>query len=269
MARLARRLILLGCVLACSAGPLSAQDPPSVAPLPKECDGSANPVTATAPLPSVAVALKTRKKLNILAVGGTAASHRGPVSGGNYAIVERFLELTFKGLDVEIIHRGVSGELAADAAERIKNEVALTHTDLVLWQLGTADALARVPIDEFKASVTEMLGWLKTHNVDVILVGMRYARNLAQDPMYQETRKVVRTIAKQHNVLRISRYEAEEALTQLRQRNGTELVAAQMTDADYGCIAEYIARAIVAGLFVKDPAPGVGPTPPPVTPRAP
>jgi hypothetical protein len=42
------------------------------------------------------------------------------VSGGHYAIVEHFLETIFKGLDVQIVHRGVSGELAADAAERIK-----------------------------------------------------------------------------------------------------------------------------------------------------
>ena len=77
-----------------------------------------------------------------MCIGATSASLRGPVSGGYFAVVERYLEAAFKGLDVQVVHRGVSGELAADAAERIKTEVALTNADLVLWQLGTADALA-------------------------------------------------------------------------------------------------------------------------------
>jgi hypothetical protein len=52
----------------------------------------------------------------------------------------------------------VSGELAADAAERIKTEVALADADLVLWQLGTADAMAQVPVADFHAVVSETVG---------------------------------------------------------------------------------------------------------------
>ena len=88
---------------------------------------------ADSPLPNIAVALKERKKIAILAIGSTSASLRGPVSRSHYAIVERFLESTFNGLDVVIVHRGVSGELAADAGARIKNEVALADPDL--WRL--------------------------------------------------------------------------------------------------------------------------------------
>ncbi len=260
----AHRAILVAAVVACGAGLASAQNATAVAPLPKECVGPANATPASVPLPNVAAALKARKTLNILAIGGTSASLRGPVSGGHYATVERFLEQTFKGLDVEIVHRGVSGELAADAAERIKNEVALTKADLVLWQLGTADALARVPIDDFKTSVSETLQWLKEHKVDVILVGMRYTRVIARDPQYQKTRQVVELTAKQQNVLRINRYEAEEALAKLRKNQGVDLPEVEVTDSNYACIAEYVARAIVAGLFVKDrpPAHGAGAPPP-------
>jgi hypothetical protein len=118
---------------------------PVLAPAPKACETPGTQVISASPLPNVAIALKDRKQIKILAVGSTSASLRGPVSGGQYAMVERFLESNFKGLDVNIVYRGVSGELAADAADRIKNEVALTGADLVLWQLGTADALAQVP----------------------------------------------------------------------------------------------------------------------------
>src|SRR5271166_2356444 len=91
------------------------QGGPALAPVPKACEAPGANVIAASPLPNVAIALKERKKINILAIGSTSASLRGPVSGGYYAVVEHFLEATFKGLNVQVVHRGVSGELAADA----------------------------------------------------------------------------------------------------------------------------------------------------------
>ncbi len=231
------------------------QGGPALPPLPKECETPGTSVIGASPLPNIASALKERKKIRILAIGGTSASLRGPVSGGHYAVVEQFLESTFKGLDVEVVHRGVSGELASDAAERIKTEVALTNADLVLWQLGTADALARVSVADFHVVVSQTVVWLKEHKIDVILVGLRYARSMATDLHFQATRTAVEGVAKAQNVLRISRYEAEETLEKVRRDQGTVLGGVEVTEAGYVCMAEYLARAIAAGLFVKVPRP--------------
>ena len=95
----------------------------------------------------VSIALRDRKKIRILAIGATSIARRDSAPGGYHSIIEQFLERTFKGVDVEIFNRGVSGELARDPADRIRTEVALTEADLVLWQVGTADALARMPVD--------------------------------------------------------------------------------------------------------------------------
>lgn len=224
-----------------------------LAPLPKECETPGASAIGASPLPNIAAALKERKKIKILAIGGTSASLRGPVSGGHYAVVERFLEATFNGLDVEVVHRGVSGELASDAAERIKTEVALTNTDLVLWQLGTADALARVSVADFHVLVSQTVKWLKAHKIDVILVGLRYARSMATDLHFQATRTAVEGVAKEQNVLRIGRYEAEETLEKIRRDQGTVLGEVEVTESGYVCMAEYLARAIASGLFVKEP----------------
>jgi lysophospholipase L1-like esterase len=224
-----------------------------LAPVPKACETPGLSVIAASPLPNVASALKERKKINILAIGATSASLRGPVSGGYYAVVERFLESTFKGLDVEVVHRGVSGELAADAADRIKTEVALNDTDLVLWQLGTADALAQVPVADFHVAVSQTIEWLKEHKVDVILVGLRYAHSMVRDLHYQAVRAAIQDIAKTRNVLRISRYEAEEVLERIRREQaGPPISQAEVSEASYVCMAEYLARAIAAGLFVRE-----------------
>jgi lysophospholipase L1-like esterase len=253
-----RRAASTAAVLAALAVlPVLAQGPggPVLAPVPKACETPGTQVISASPLPNIAVALKERKQINILAIGSTSASLRGPVSGGSYAVVERFLEGNFKGLDVNIVHRGVSGELAADAAERIKNEVALTGADLLLWQLGTADALAQVPVADFHDTVKETLGWLKDHNVDVILIGLRYARSMVKDQHYQAIRAAIAEVAKEQRVLRIGRYEAEEVLERLRSQQGDAASEAEVTESSYVCMAEYLARAIAAGLFVKQAPP--------------
>lgn len=240
--------------------PAAGQDRAPMAPLPKQCEApSVEARIDGSPLPNVARVLKERKKITILAIGGTSASLRGPVSGGHYAIVEKLLETTFRGLDVEIVHRGVSGELAADAAERIKTELALVKADLVLWQVGAADAFAQLPVENFTGTVVEAIKWLKEHDADVILVGMRYAQSMARDPQYQAIRKAIQVIAREQNVLRIGRYDAEATMDRIRSEQGVEISEAEVTEAGYVCLAEYLARAIAAGLFVAEKPPGQAP----------
>ena len=131
--------------------------------------------------------------------------------------------------------------------------MALNEADLVLWQLGTADALAQVPAADFKDAVSQTVEWLKAHKVDVILVGLRYARSLAKDAHYQAIRGAIKEIAKTQNVLRIGRYEAEEVMERIRREHADVPISqAVVSEASYVCMAEYLARAIAAGLFVKE-----------------
>src|SRR5262245_61338520 len=241
---MSRAPIIVGLLAAIAcAGPVvaRAQENPIVTPMPKACEVPGENVIAASPLPNVATALRDRRKITILAIGSTSAAVRSP--GGYYALVERILEATFKGLDVEVVNRGVSGELAADAAERMKTEVSLTHSDLVLWQLGTPDALAQVPVADFYVTVSDAISWLKEHRIDVILVGLRYTRSMSKDLHYQAIRTAIKEIASKQNVLRIGRYEAEETLERIRREQGTQMGEAAATESSYVCMAEYLARA--------------------------
>lgn len=243
--------VLAACVALVGPSLAIAQQNSVPGPLPKECEVPGASTSTTIPqLANVAAALKERKKIKILAIGGTSASLRGPVSGGHYSIVERFLEATSKGLDVQIMHRGVSGELAGNSAERIKTEVALTGADLVLWQLGTADAFARLPVEDFRALVSQTLAWLKEHKIDVVLVEPRYTRNMANDARYQAIRAAVQELSKEQSVMTISRYDAEKMLEGNRRKQKTQISEAEITEGYYVCMAEHLARAIAAGMLL-------------------
>ena len=241
---------VVGLAVVAIAGRASSQEPalPSV---PKDCHAPGAAAVVWGAIPNVSAAIRDRKKIRILAIGATSIARRDSAPGGYHAIIEQFLERTFKGIDVEIFNRGVSGELARDAAERIKTEVALTEADIVLWQVGTADALARMPVDEFKASVRDAVVWLKEHKIDVALIGMQYSRRMADDPGYQAIRAAVRDVATDEAVLRVGRYDAVEILQKIRLQEGEPATEAELTEAGYVCMAEYLARAIATGLFAK------------------
>jgi lysophospholipase L1-like esterase len=249
----------LGGLLFLFANGVAGQTAPELPALPKECgDTGVNEV----PLPNSALALQERKKVKILAIGASSSAVLGGGGwrGGSPPLLEQVLEKTIKGLDVEIINRGFSGELASAAGERIKIEVALNHPDIVLWQVGTNDVLAQVPVESFQLSVSNTVRWLRAHNVDVILVGLHYMRQLLNDPNYQAIRKSLGQIASSENVLRIGRYEAMEVLARTMAANGQpEQETFGLTEAGYNCMAQYIARNITVGLFAKRPKPGPSP----------
>jgi acyl-CoA thioesterase-1 len=230
-----------------SVGVAAEVAPPAVS---KECGEAA---VVEQPLPNSAAALQRRKRIKILAIGSSPEAVVGFGRNGS-PLLERILERTIKGLDVEIVNRGFSGELADASGERIKIEVALNEPDIVLWQVGTNDALAHVPVDSFEQSVTSTVQWLKQHNVDVILVGLRYAKSLTRDAHYQAIRTSLRRIAVAQSVLRIGRYEAMEVLSRtMATTDRPVLEDFGLTEAGYNCMAQYIARTITVGLFAKPP----------------
>jgi acyl-CoA thioesterase I len=210
-----------------------------------------------AALPSMAKALRERKRIRVLAVGSAPLSSRSDAKG-YYARVESFLERSYKGLEVDILDAGVSVELARDAFGRLQNEVALTQPDVVFWQVGVADAMARTSPQELKATLVDAIVWLKDHNVDVVLIGMRYIRSMARDKHYQEVRQAIRDAQREQSILRVGHYEAIEAVDQIRRRKGQAPTELDLTDSGAVCMADFLSRALAAKLFSKTAPPANG-----------
>ncbi len=251
IAAIAAVLCLLGFGLAPGLAQTATSDAPD-APISKECQTPGIEITGSVALPNVQRALKERKIIKILTIGGASSPLLSHDTDNPHYLIEEMLEKTIKGVDVQIIDRGVSGELARDTAERLKSEVALTEPDLVLWQLGASDALAQVPVADFEHTVDDTLAWLKGHDVDVVLVGLQYLRLMRKDAQYQAIREVIVRAADRNRVLRISRYEAMQVLEQARDSVGRPTPNAfAMTEAGYACLSEYVVRAVTSGIFVR------------------
>lgn len=218
------------------------------------CEAPSADIAAPAPLPRMAQALAAKQPLRILAIGSSSTFGLGASSRRrNYPNqLTDILEQSLKGVDVETINRGVSGEVAATTAERMRSEVALERPDVVLWQVGTNDALSRVPPQDFERTVLSTVRWLKESGIDVVLVGLQYAPRFAQDENYRDIRAVMQNIAAQENVLYIRRYDAMQFIA--RARKTTNMISPDelhLNDQGYRCMAEHIAQAVIANLFLR------------------
>src|SRR3984893_6327561 len=228
--------------------------PPVAPPMSPPCDVPATDIAAPATLPNVTAALQKGEKVRILAIGSSSTLGYGASSKDmSYpAQLETILEHALKGVDVVILNRGVSGEMAEDTAERIRSEVALRNPDLVLWQLGTNDALARIPPQEFEDTVRSTIRWLKENRIDVVLVGVQYTTRLARDANYVAIRDSLQKIAAEENILYVRRYDAMRFIAQTRAN--LQLMAGDnfhLNDLGYQCMAEHVAHALIVSLFVK------------------
>jgi lysophospholipase L1-like esterase len=251
--RYASRVLLFVALAVAATASVNGQSAPGdqAAPLSSECQ-VAGVSASGAPTPRLAKALQEKRPIRVLSIGASAYAGWEPKRGGYQRIIEAMLEKTFKGLDVQIIDRGFSGELAKAVADRLDVEVALTHPDVVIWQTGTADAMARIPVEEFKETLTDMVRWLKAHDTDVVLIGLQYARGVESDAHYQALRRVVKEVADAEKVLRIGRYEAMEIIDRARKaKDQSAPPDIEIAETGYACMAEFVARAISVALFAK------------------
>jgi lysophospholipase L1-like esterase len=207
------------------------------------------------PLRALRRAVREGRPVKVLAIGSSSTAGIGASSpSATYvAKLEQTLEGTFKGLDFEVIGRGRSGEEAQGAADRMKREVEETRPDLVVWQVGTNDALRHVGLDRFKQCLKTTLARLREQKIDALLVDPQYGDALTKDEHYEKVVAAVAEVAREARVLLVDRFEAMRELH--RQRGDQFYLAADklhMNDTGHRCMAEQLARTIVAALLEAD-----------------
>ena len=218
-----------------------------------ECRVPGSKLYTLASLRGVKAALKERRVIRVLAIGSSSTAGIGASSPqATYpARLEGELEKMFSDdVDFEVINRGVSGEIASDAADRMRNTVAEVDPDLVIWQVGTNDALARVDVESFTEELGDTVRWLKSHNIDVVLVDPQYTASLARLDYYSQIVKAIEEVARRDRVPLVRRFEAMRHLAGQQKARGY-LAGDQfhLNDLGYRCMAEHVARAITVGLI--------------------
>ena len=231
--------------------PVAAQEDNPAPPLSRTCGVPLSSLVAPAPLTRLAAAIERRTTIHVLAIGSSSTVGIGASTPDrNYPVqLQTILERTPRSHDVYISSSGVSGELAAARAERIKNEVKLKQPDLVLWQVGTNDALAGVPVEAFRATLSGTIRWLKEHQTDTALIGLQYSPAVARNERHRAIGRAISEVAAEENVLLIRRYDAMQFLANSKWENLLSDDGLHHNDLGYCCMAEHVARAVIVSAF--------------------
>lgn len=207
------------------------------------------------PLRGMRRAVRANRNPRVLAIGSSSTVGVGASRPSNtyVARLENNLEAAFKGIDFDVFARGMSGETAEGQSSRMKTTVEDVKPDLVLWQVGTNDALRHVDIESFKNCLRKTLTWLEENKIDVMMVDPQYGDTLAKDAFYETVVAAVAEIAAEKHVLLVDRFEA---MRELSKQNGDTFYLSSdnlhLNDTGHRCMAEQLARAIVAGVLQAD-----------------
>jgi len=200
-------------------------------------------------------AVRSKSSIKVLAIGSSSTAGVGASSQSSTFVsrLETSLEGAVRGREFDVVGRGRSGEVAESAADRMRNEVAETKPDLVVWQVGTNDALRHVSLDKFRRCLRTTLAWLAENSIDVVLLDPQYGDALTQDRYYEEMVAATVQVAHEAHVLLVDRFGAMRALQ--RERGDSFYLASDnlhMNDRGHRCVAEQLARVIVGGLLQAD-----------------
>ncbi|QIJ73864.1 SGNH/GDSL hydrolase family protein [Methylobacterium sp. NI91] len=270
--RLARRLaVLLGLSLVSPAlGETSGAAPMPAAPatatvealdlsLSPECRVPGSKLYTLARLKAVKAALKEKRVIHVLSIGSSSA---GLGASASYPVkLENALEQALPDVQIEVEARGLPGEVASGAGERLRSMVAEMEPDLVVWQVGTNDALARVDIEAFGEALDESVQWVKSHGIDIVLIDPVFTESLADDAYYTQMVRTVQDVARREAVPLVHRYAAMRFLSTQRTTEAHMLGRHfRLNDLGLRCMAEHATRAITLSLLQPDASKDAGKT---------
>lgn len=234
--------------------PLPPPLPPEAMVLSVQCAVPTHEIAVPAPLPVTVAKLQAGKSLKILAIGNASVqpTDRKNSRGNESSQFASLLGKVLKGVQIEIINRGLSGEVVATSAHRLMREAALNRPDLVLWQLGTSDAVLRVPVEQVVETVRNTVRKLRDNNIDVVLVGLQYTPQFARDEHYFAMRKALNELANEEQLVHVRRYHVMEFIARtkanIRVQPDTEFSADELGPQ---CMAEHVAQALIANIFLR------------------
>lgn len=208
-----------------------------------------------------------RQPVRILAIGSSSTSGVG-ASGpaATYpAQLEEELEARIPEANFDVENAGVAGEVIVRTAERLEREVSADPPDLVIWQVGTNDALAGVGQDAFAGVVESGLAFLEARRIDVILMDQQMFPKIEGNAAYRAFVDRVHRLATAAGVPVVQRFAA---MAKWAARPAPEQVDMlwkdrfHMNDQGYACVAELVAEGIARRADPVAPPAAAVPAPP-------
>jgi acyl-CoA thioesterase-1 len=221
------------------------------------CPRAQSMLMQKARLKDLAKRVSAKTGLNVLAIGSSSTRGIGASSPKN-SYPSRFeldLERRF-GSDVNVVNAGVNGETADVTMARLEDLITAEKFDLVVWQVGTNDAVKGADEQAFRAFVELGVKLVKSKQMDIVLLDPQFFPSVNDPVRYERFVKIIEQVGEDTGTPVLSRYKlmkdwGEKAPGDLRTMLASD--GFHMSDRGYSCLANAMARAVTD--LIAPPAP--------------
>jgi acyl-CoA thioesterase-1 len=216
-------------------------------PLSPECRVPDSVLSLAGELERVERLVDDSSPVTVLSVGPSSA----PVPEDETAATERMpleveLERRFPDVDFRVEEMETQGEAAPRVLEQLERTVIDESPDLVIWQVGTTDALQDVDPGRFASAVDQGVEWMTDRGIDVILMDPQYFPRVDHEPAYRTYVDAIGRVASEEGVPVLHRYTAMQHWARSSKQASPSLRSLlQLARKEDLCLAEVLAEGIV------------------------
>lgn len=190
-----------------------------------------------------------RRSVKILAIGSSSTAGVGASRPANAhpSRLEAAMKRRVPGLDVTVRNDGIGGEVASATLKRLKRDVVDWKPDLVIWQVGTNDALQNRDPEAFAETVRSGVAWVVERGVDIVLIDPQFLPNVPHEAIYEGYVSLIDKVSKETGAPLMRRYAIMRHWA--TDPNGTRMLSddgLHMNDLGSRCLAEALAAALEA-----------------------
>ena len=200
-------LLLLSVLFVCNTEGF-AQDRSSPGSPSSDCLAFMKGLSLGASLPRTKTKLQPGQTLKVVALGSSSTTGFGILrAGGAFPDVMKQELLRLRpSARIELINSGRIMENIPDNIARLDDDVLRHKPDLVVWQLGSNDAMWRGIADNAKEMLTDAVKRLKTASTDVVLVDLQYAPLVLLTSRHVRMEKIIADVSRETNVGQFPRF---------------------------------------------------------------
>jgi lysophospholipase L1-like esterase len=187
--------------------------------------------------------------IRILAIGSSSTQGIGASSPAHSypALLEADLRARWPKAEISVVNAGIGGETADATVERLEHLIETQTFDLVIWQLGTNDAVRGADEQAFRRETLRGIAAGHAAGVDLILLDPQYFPGIRDLPRYEDFVSIVTKLGEKAQIPVFPRYAMMKAWSA---RGDTALLGSlssdrfHMNDKGYGCLAEALTAEI-------------------------
>lgn len=152
---------------------------------------------------------QTKQDITILMIGSSSTSGVG-ADGALHAYPARtavHLNARNHPAKVHVVAKGIGGERAKAAVQRLANAIQDTAPDIIVWQVGTNDALGKVPLEELSETLQKGFAIIQAHKLPLVLIDPQFFPRILNNQNYTNTVELITRTAENHGLPVVKRYQ--------------------------------------------------------------